>query len=612
MTRRISTRTFASRAAARLDNGAKVVEALSLPQLPDILDTLDGPRPMVGFVLGPFQTFKSLAGQLHLARNKLVNPAPCLWYAPSVEFGKEFADLKFNPLFDSQPPLRALLYSAKSKRAKLRYSLAGGASLLILSANTENDRHGKTARDLYLDEVHTYEPGWIAQIRNRHGAYPDDFLELFMSTGLTAHTEGADEWASTDQRTWHMRCPSCQRLILPRFAHYGDPADARRITGGLRYERAFLDNGLPDAARIAATLVHECPHCHATLPDTAESRLALNGTAAAPRGLYVIANPHAAPRRHGWTFHGITVRPWLPIVLRFEKAQLARQRGDLTPLAEWVREECADIWNADDYLQEKTLRRPSGYKLAEVWPEERSDARGRPLRFAGVDVQLDHFVVVIRKVSRLNPSRSRLHWCEKVTTPAHVEQLCATHGVPPERTFLDGRHEPQKVRRLAARYGWRVVQGESEKDYPHTLLDARGRVLGKIRRIYSEPLSIDPFQGLKEQGLTVVKEYRFSKPSALERLHLLRTLDTNDGVPLWTDADDAPSWYAEEVNAFRRVGKRAADGSLFYEWIAGRQDHAADSEVIITVAMSIAGLVGAEAVDVAAPTGAAGTSQPQT
>lgn len=601
MTRRVSTATFSARAASRLEQPAKVLEALALPQLPDILATLDGPRPLRAFILGPFQTFKSLVGQLHLARNLLVRPGPALWYAPSDDFGKDFADLKFNPLFDAQPPLTALLYPARHRRAKLRLSIAGPSSLLILSANTENDRHGKTARDLYLDEVHTYDPGWIAQIRNRHGAYPADYLELLMSTGLVAGTEAADEWRSTDQRTWHMRCPSCQHLIEPRFAHHGDPADPKRITGGLRYDRRYLDNGLPDAAAIAASLVHECPHCHHTLPDTAASRHALNGTATAPRGLYVIANPTAAPRQHGWTFHGLCVRPWLDLVLRFEKAHLARQRGDLVPLSEWVREECAGVWDPALWLSEKVHRRPSGYKLTDPWPDERLDYRGRPLRFAGIDVQIDHFVLVIRKFARSPVARSRLHWCEKITTPTQLAAVLEAHSVPPERTFLDSRHTPQVVRRLCARHGWRSVQGEHEKDYPHTLFDAHGRNIGRVRRPYSEELRIDPFQGLKEQGLASIREYRFSKPAALERLHLLRTLDTNDGQPLWTDADDAPAWYRDEAHAFHRIAKRSSDGSTYYEWLARGPDHAADCEAIITIAASMAGLVGMESLDPAPP-----------
>jgi hypothetical protein len=97
--------------------------------------------------------------------------------------------------------------------------------------------------------------------------------------------------------------------------------------------------------------------------------------------------------------------------------------------------------------------------------------------------------------------------------------------------------------------------------------------------------------------MSVVHEYRFSKPSALERLHLLRTLDANDGQPMFTDADDAPQWYREEAFAFHRIAKRSKDNSTYYEWVAGKADHAADAETINVVIASIAGLIGQESLD---------------
>lgn len=597
--RRISTHTFGLRAASRLDNGAKLLDALRLPMMADVLHSLDGPRPLRAMLIAPFQVAKSASGQVNLARNLLVRPGPVLWYDPTKETAADFADLKLNPLLDAQPALTALVYPARNKTAKLRRAYAGGATILIRSHGNERDRHGVTARDIYIDELHSInESGAIKQIRNRHGSYDEagEWLEYMMSTGLNAHTEAHNEWLTTDCCVWHVRCHSCQRLFEPRFSHHGDPTDPHRITGGLRYTRAFLDNGLPDERAIAATLVHECPHCHATLPDCPESRTALSGTGARPRGLYVATNTSPAPHSRGWTFHGLTVRPWLGMVVRFELAQLARKRGDLEPLAKCIREEFAGIWDPEHFMRETRHRSPSGYKLLEDWPDEGRDAKGRPLRFCSVDVQQDHYVVVIRKWNFRQ--RSRLHFCEKVTSPAQVELLATTHGVPPERVFLDSRHKPQEVRRLCARYGWRAVMGDPKvKDYPHPELDKWGKVIGRVRRIYSEPILLDPFQGLREQGISKVLEFHFSKYAALERLHLLRTLDTNEGPALWTDADDAPAWYAKEVNAFARILKTAADGSKFTEWIAGPDDHAADCEAIGIVAASIAGLVGQESLE---------------
>lgn len=237
--------------------------------------------------------------------------------------------------------------------------------------------------------------------------------------------------------------------------------------------------------------------------------------------------------------------------------------------------------------------------MGEAWPDEGKDLQGRPWRFCTVDVQLDHFVVTIRAWGPF--SSSRLIWAQKVTTPGHIADLCALHHVPPERTILDGRHSTDRVRRICGQMGWRTFLGEGNvKDYAHL-------ALGGIRRIYSEPKPIDPWQGTTNQGQGIIFEFNFSKLSALDRLHNLRTLEANDGSPLWTAAKDAPDWYFREVDAFYRMPKKNALGQTSYLWAVGGPDHAADCECMGVVAASMAGLVGSESLETAVETEVAPT-----
>lgn len=585
MSRRLSTLTFGRSAAPYLDNSAQFLSALDLPMVPDILDTIDANQAARFFILAPYQTAKSLTGQLRLLRSAYVDPERALWYGPSEDFVREFADTKLNPLFDAIPYLQSILYADKSKRAKLRIAGSGGFSLLMLSANTENDRHGKTARDIYMDEVHRYEHGWIGQIRNRRGAYTEsaDWREVLMSTGLDVGTEAAQEWMSTDQRTWHCRCPECKELFQPLFVHRHP--ETQEIIGGLRYEKHTRKNGLPDEKAIAKSLHYECPHCHAKFDDTAVSRRILSGTAQNPTGKYVALNPSAAPKSFGWNFHAIAVRPWLPIVVRFEKAHAARKAGDLDPLANCIREEFAGLWDPEPHLREEKLRPAGQYKMGEDWAEEALDPANRPVRAATVDVQMDHFVLVIRSWSK--SGASRLRWAEKVTTPSRIRDLCMANGVIPERVYLDSRHEPDYVKRIAAQNGWRVLMGEKDKDYHHA---ASG-----LRRIFSEARFVDAFAGTSTKGIVAL--FMFSKQSALSRLHILRTMIGGDGNPLWTAASDAPEWYWKEIDAHYRKKEKQADGSETYTWHGWKEDHAGDCEAMQIVFASMAGLVGAESLD---------------
>lgn len=600
MTRRISTLTFSRRAVAQLDGGAKLADVIERPMMREIFETMDAHDRASFFICGPVQAGKSATGQLRMLRNLYVRGGPALWYGPTGKFVKEFSRVKWGPLFEANGAIRELTFAGnKSRNASETKILAGGRSCLLLSGETENDRTGKTGRDIYRDESHLWDAGWMAQTSNRRANYPDDYTETDMSTGLIAGTDAAIAWQQSDQRTWHCRCPKCSDYFEPRFSHYDKEGE---ICGGLRYERKFLSNGLPHENEIAASLAYECPSCRARFPDTQGSRFLFSGTSDEPRGKYVRMNPDAAPHAFGWTFHAISIRPWLPIVMRFELAMLAKQRGDYEKLAECVREEFAGIWNPMKEMGEKKKRPVGEYAMGEPWAEESKDLQGRPWHFCNVDVQLDHFVVVIRAWGPF--SKSRLVWAQKVTTPGHIADLCALHAVPPERTILDGRHSTDRVRRICGQMGWRTFLGEGNvKDYAHL-------ALGGIRRIYSEPKPIDPWQGTTNQGQGIIFEFNFSKISALDRLHNLRTLEANDGSPLWTAAKDAPDWYFREIDAFYRMPKKNDAGQLSYLWAVSGPDHAADCEAMGIVAASMAGLVGSEALETTVETEAPAVTQP--
>lgn len=595
--KRISTLSFARRAVAHLDNGQKLAEAIERPMVREIMETMDANEGARFFLLFPVQFVKTGIGQIRLLRNHYVRGTPALWYGPTGDFIKDFANTKLNLLFDALPEMQAMTFTGdKTRNTKDSKTLAGGTSHLLLSQNVENDLTGKTGRDIYRDETHLWNDGAMGQSSNRRRDYPEDFTEMDMSTGLTAGTDGAAEWARSDQRTWHCRCPKCFEYFEPRYGHYDGEG---QIVGGLRYEKKFLANGLPDENAIAVSIRYECPHCHEKFPDSQGSRIQFSGTGEKPVGRYIVTNTNAAPRCFGWTAHAISFRPWLPIVMRFEMAQLAKQRGDYEKLAEWIREECAGVWNQMKEMAEQKKRPTGDYVMGEEWKEESKDLQGRLWRFCAVDVQLDYFVVVIRAFGPF--SVSRLIWAQKVTTPGHIADLCALHKVPPERTILDGRHKPDYVRRICGQMGWRVFLGENSangkpvKDYAHL-------ALGGIRRIYSEPKPIDPWQGTTNQGQGIIFEFNFSKTSALDRFHNLRTLETNDGLPSWTQAKDAPEWYYREADAFFRIPKKGDNGELSYLWSVNGPDHGADAEIMIVVGASMGGLIGSEALETAVKT----------
>lgn len=608
--RRKSTLAFARQHAAR--RFPDIARALDLPMAPHILDHIDAHRGARHIVLGPTQVLKTLAGQLHAMRGMLLEAGPAIWYCGTEKAYDDLADEKFNPLFDALPVLHPLLFQTAagapdpSKRARDRIQF-DGSSFRLRSANVTLDRQSKTARTLYIDEPWTFQPGWIEDISKRRSSFDEDasWLELYMSTGSIrgAKEKGGEFtalWDSSTRHRWHVRCPHCQKLYLPRRTHLDEKTGER--TAGLVYETILRPDGLPNEPAITATVRYRCPRCLSDLPDTAAARLALSGTAQKPRGLYVQENEYASisPPTFGYQFNSVAVKPWAPIAIRMVFATLARARGDLEPTKKLVMLDDADIWSESEYFTESKTYPDGGYKMLEPWDGVALDEKKRPYCFGDIDVQMDYFVLTARKWAR--DSQSRQHYAEKITSPGILKDRLAMCGIMPSRTFLDTRHDPQRVRRLCSLHGWRTVLGEGEKDYPHQL--SINGVTVTERRIYSEPKIISPWIGTVSAGTGGnIAEFNFSKPGALGRLALLRSIPRNDGQLHWSGASDSPGWYRKEIDAYHRAKKFTATGEQYEEWQdhSHGNDHAADTECIGVIAASMADLAGAESLTSATP-----------
>ena len=592
MIRRKSTLSWARKHAAHIPS---IKRAIGQPMVPDILQTIDQNRGAVFYVLALAQVFKSLVGQLRAIRSMHVEPQPSLWYGPTDKSVEDFVNEKLNPLLDSCAPIAGILFDDPKKRAKQRISFPAGVYSLFLSAGAEPNRQSKTACDIYYDEPWLYDTGWIGEIQRRRGDYPNDFREIFMTTGPTAGSHAARIWENTDQKKWHMRCPACQGFFEPRFIHRNESGD---LIGGILFETVLRQDGLPDEGAIQASASYECPLCKARLPDSPGSRLALNGTADAPRGLYVAQNSRPSPKHFGWQVNGCAVREWGSLATKFVYANLARERGDLAPMEEIVRLDFADIWDDRAYFANKANRQIGGYTMGEEWDGELKDESGRPWRFATIDVQSDCYYYVVTKWGRF--SEVRVTFAARVLSTSDIITLNKENGVEPFRVFMDARFEPQRVRRIAALNGWKTMMGDkaNTKGYYH-----KG---DGIWRIYDEPKVFDPLIGTPDQGHGQnVVEILFSKQAALNRLHLLRNEKFQpkrpDGAdkdpeprPLFSAAANMPDWFWPQIEAHYRKKMTNPDGSEYWTWMGLKEDHAGDCVVEAIVAASICGLTGAE------------------
>ena len=148
--------------------------------------------------------------------------------------------------------------------------------------------------------------------------------------------------------------------------------------------------------------------------------------------------------------------------------------------------------------------------------------------------------------------------------------------------------------------GWNTMQGDGRTDgtAPKSYMHADG-----LRRIYDEePKLLDAHIGTLAEGQGAnAMEWLFSKQSALDRLHLLRTEHYAPDPtrpeymePLHACPEDTPEWYWKQAFSHRRKTLTNRDGSLTQIWFGAHDDHAEDVEAMGVVVATMAGLTGTE------------------
>ena len=158
-----------------------------------------------------------------------------------------------------------------------------------------------------------------------------------------------------------------------------------------------------------------------------------------------------------------------------------------------------------------------GYLLGQKWETGGED----PLMFCTVDVQKDHYYVIIRAWAVINGVlMSRLIEREKVVSVGQIRDLAdkwqlKQGGLRGGGGGGDGNYNTVQVQRIAGENGWMVFRGDKARDFRHS---------DGLRRIYSDVQYLDTGEGTAnaKNGSRYVGQIRFSKSAALSRLSLIR------------------------------------------------------------------------------------------
>lgn len=587
--RRLSTLEF-TRRFVKFD-GKEIDPAAQWPWIVEPLEFMDRIRGATFLLKASIQSMKSGLAELFNARQLALNPGRALWYFPTEQSCKDFAQEKWNPLLDNCAAVQRVLYENPHKRTTLAIDLPFG-HFRMCSAQTVMNRNSKSARDITCDEAWEYEPGWLTDIQGRYTSFEGEHRFIIPTSGEDIGSEVHEIWTESDQRTWHNRCPHCHADFVPefRFKHELDKP------GGLRFDRSekvFHADGAINTVALAATVRLQCPHCRTEFAHTPALQRQLNSPAHGARHLPL--NPNAKTRIHAWNWNALVNISWETLAELHLKAEVALARGDETKMEVFVRKRAARAYDVREFITISSVDKSAGDYLLSATPLP--DALFHTLK---IDVQQDHFWFAVR--AWYQDVSSKLVACGKVVSSLQLREIQHRYGIKdhggdirfdeeaaqwvfgsPCQVYLDGNYNPAMVRRLAASYNWCVLRGEDCKEFLHK---------DGFYKIYSEIRAIDAFEGTVHNGSRYVAEIRFSNNAARNRFALLRSIDAPKR--LWTYAKDAGETYVKHLNAWVRVEKKNKAGiTLGYEWrqVADRDDLFWCEKADIVVA-SMAGLIG--------------------
>jgi len=460
--------------------------------------------------------------------------------------------------------------------------------IVLLSAGILSNRNSKSLERITADESWAYkdEEAWIKQIHDRQSSYTWQWQMFLPSSGQTAGSKLDELWKKSTQRTWHVKCDCCGEEIP--YVWKLPPVNGKVPPGGMRYastEEVTSDDGMIDWVKLRESVYYQCQLCEGRMEWSAADQDRRN-----LGGRYIQMNANGDPDIEFYHYNAMVHVPWPELVTNWKEATIARSRGDLSELENFVRKQLAQAWNESEYVSDEVVENAKGgYLLGKKWETGGDD----PLLFATVDVQRDHFYVVVRAWALVNGElHSRLIEREKVVSVGQIRDLAdkwqlIQNGLEGSRVFLDGNYNSIQVQRIAAENGWMVFRGDKAKDFRHP---------DGLRRIYSNIQYVDTMEGTSGggPGNRYVGQIRFSKMAALNRLALLRSIKSRNDKLVWTYADDAGSVYERQINAWQRISKTAPDGRRFYDFVNrdSKDDHYSDCETQQVVCAAMAGLVG--------------------
>ena len=308
------------------------------------------------------------------------DPGPALLVMPRVPDAKSVSYNRIKPMLESSPALKCHLPRLEDDITKLEYHL-DHMIVYFAGSNSPADLAQRPIRYLFLDEVDKFpkfsgreaDPIKLAAERTRT-FWNKKIIKV--STPTTRQGYIFREYEKSDRRRYYVPCPHCGQYQILIFSQIKWPEGERD----------------PEKIRTNRLAWYECQHCGEKIMENMKSKIVSQGIWA-PEGVEITPEGQIKgdimESGHRGFWISALYSPWL--TWSDVAAEFLKSKNYIELLMNFINSWLAEIW--EEKTEESKPERLAA--LAGVYPEGVVPA-GALVLTGGVDVQKDHFYIVIR------------------------------------------------------------------------------------------------------------------------------------------------------------------------------------------------------------------------
>ena len=499
------------------------------PYIAEILRNIVDPHVREVTLCTGAQVGKSQALLVAMCYLWLFAPGSTMVVQPSDDDVKEFSEKRIKPTLEDSEPLQALIPASKKKHFRAGDYRLSTCSVFLRGAGSPGRLASWAIRYVFLDETDKFPEGFTREgdpvelVRQRMKTFAGREKLIADSTPTTEEGVIWRQFKEGDCREFFVKCEECGAVFPLTFKD-------------VKFENAV--EATP--AEIAKTARYCCRNCGREYDDAGKNRLVAHGS---------WKPMQEAKVRGAVSYHLQSIAsPWVSIHSLVERFIRAKRMG-ANQLRVFVNSELAEPWvEADLNLQAVRLK-----ELEWGYPEGGSFPDSSPIearaRVAGVDVQKDYLVLVIREFAP--GGASGLVLARRISGFVELDALAEEYHVA--LTCVDGRYRTEEVTASAVNFPdivpcWgrpKFTDGTLWRERRQTLTG--GHVSGKtsetvVRNVFYDQSAVFEFVS---QGMRGERRWGLFKGATLDPVYVKELTAKKKVAGNWQADAEVDDHYAD-------------------------------------------------------------------